>query len=251
MPSVPKPQSAPEQDKLSEAYDLFFKLFMEKFLRASAIWWDSLVDPKGKSFHQVVRDDPLKAIERLARGKTDRLGRIMVKKFEEALIQWAIEVMGGNFEKYVGRGLERFFIGVMLSPTPNRTFLGGIRKSRLVFPIQLGKESGFPLDRLTELKREYYSVLPKISALKRMKWRNDAAYALALIETLPGTSKTKAANYRLMKPSEVASDYVGRKYGLPLGIEAIKKHLHLIPQDLWDLEFKRNLTLNKKRLPKT
>lgn len=250
MSSSPKPQV---QDKMTEAYSLFFRLFLQKFVRASGIWWRFLTDREGKSLHQVVGDKPQKALEQFTGGKTDLLRRIMLDKLEAALIQWAIEKMGDDFEKYVGRALERFFTGVMLSPRPKRSFLDGARESPLYFPVQLSKEPGFPFDRLSELKREYKTVLSRVSQIKRQRWCNEAAYTLALIEALPGTSKDKARNYRSMKASEVALKYICRKYGLPLGVESIKKYLHLkrIPQDLWNMELKRIAPLAKKNLPKT
>ena len=224
---------------------------MEKLLRASRIWWKFYTDREGRSFHEVVRRDTYKAIEQLTRGKSDLLMRIMLDKFDAALIQWAVEKMSENLEKHVSRGLERFFTRVMINDRRNRTFLKCVRNSPLYFPVRLGKELFFPFDRLEQLKRKYDTVLPKISSLKQKKWRSEAAYICGLMEALPGTSRTKAETSQFMKPSEIVYDYIARKYKLPLGIESIKKHLALkrIPQDLWETELKRLTTSNKKRLP--
>jgi hypothetical protein len=266
MPSTPKPRSIQKKDKMSEAYCLFFKLFFEKFLRASGIWGEFFTDREGKSFYGPIRDDPENALERLTYGKTDRLRRIMVEKFESALILWAIEKMGDDFEKYVSRGLEQFFTGVMLrvlgvgtykrdgftvTERCKTSFLVAVHKSLMYFPAHLAKEAGFPFDRFTEIKREYDSALARASKLKRKRWYNSVAYTLALIENFPGTSRDKAESYRFMKPSQIALDYVRRKYKLPLGIESIKKYLHLkrIPQDLWDMELKRIATPVKRHSP--
>jgi hypothetical protein len=236
---------------MSEAYSLFFRLFLEKFLRASGIWWQFFTDREGKSLHRVVSDNPEKAIEQFTGGKTDLLGRIVLEKFEAALILWAIEAMGDDFEKYVGRGLQGFFTGVMLSPRPKRSFLAATRESPLYFPVQLRKESGFPFDRFGKLKKEYETILSRVSELKRKKYYSGAAYTLALMGALPKTSRERAKSYRFMKPSEVALEYVSRQYKLPLGSEAMKKYLHpkRVPQDLWDMELRRITAPIKKSLP--
>lgn len=263
MPSIPKPQNKQDQDKMSEAYSLFFKLFMEKFFRSSGIWFQYFTDREGKSLYQKFGgDNPQKALEELTGGKTDLLGRIVLEKFEAALILWAIEKMGDDVEKYVGRGLEMFFTGVMLkvlgvgtynrdgfTERPKRSFLDAIRETPLSFPVQLRKEPGFPFEKHQELKQEYEAILSRVSKLKRKRWNNEAAYTLALIEALPGTPRKKAESYRSKKPSDVALDYLGRKYKLLLGVESIKKYVHLkrIPQDLFDMELKRIAPLAKKR----
>jgi len=252
MAAVPKSQSI-LQDKLSEAYDLFFKLFMAKFLRGSAIWWTPFVETKGKnkgrSLADWVNDDPYKAIEQLTRGRLRRLEALVLSKFESALIMWAIEKLDKDLEKHMSPALEYFFTLVFFHMGWPHDFLTAIHKSSLYFPPQLKKRADFPLQDIYKLKREYETLLAVVKDIKNKTRRNPGAQKCALLENLPGTSAAKVNDYQGMKASAIALDFLARKYKMPRGGEGLKKHFpKRIPQDVFDLELRplRNLLKDKK-----
>jgi len=242
------------------AYRCFFELCMDKFLRASGIWWEYF-SREGRSLHQDVIEDPEKAIKQLTEGKPQLLEKVLMDKFEDALMMWAIEKMGEDFEKYVGRGLELFFTGVMIKqvadgvytpegkliPKPKLSFLNSVRRSPLRFPVRLSKQAGFPFDKFPQLKKEYENILLRTRKIKKKRWRNPIAMTLRFKEILPGIDEARLWKYPSMKASQIAYDYLLWKYKLPLRGEAMKKYLNLkrIPQGLWDLELKRHVRERK------
>ena len=121
------------------AYRCFFELCIHKFLRASGIWWQYF-SREGRSLHQDVIEDPEKAIEQLTEGKPQLLEKVLMDKFEDALTKWAIEKMGEDFEKYVGRGLELFFAGVMIKQMDHGVYTPEAA-SRTVIPLHCYQSS--------------------------------------------------------------------------------------------------------------
>ncbi len=244
MSAVSEPQSSQVHDKLSEAYCLFLKLFLAKFLRASAIWWGFLIKEKGKgrgrSFADFVSDNPARAIKRLTRGKLRRFDALVVSKFESALMMWAVEKLGKDFEKYMNPALEDFFTSVFLQMGWPRHFLTAIHISPLYLPLRLRKRVDFPSESLYGWKREYETLLAIVRDIKNKTRRNPGAQKMALIEKLPGTDTNKANTYQGMKPSQIVLTHMARKYKMPLSGEGLKKYLtQRIPQDLIDREIHR------------
>lgn len=246
MPSIRKPQSIQAEDKMSEAYSLFFKLFLEKFRRASSIWWGAFIQIKGKqkgrSLHQEIESDFPKAIFQLTRGKPQRLANIMLLKLEAALVMWAIEKLGEDLEKRVNPALENFFTSVFLrmGMEARSDFLSAVHKSPFYIPVQLRKEAAVSQESLSNLKKEYETLLDLVKGIKNRTRREPSAQKMALIEKLPGTNTRMADKYQRMKPSQIALAYIAQKYRLAVSGEGLKKHLmQRIPQDVWDKEISR------------
>lgn len=160
---------------------------------------------------------------------------ILEAKKSEGLKKWAIRKMGESYNGYIWIAEHEFLIAVVA--WMNLTGLDLCTAAQVV-PFRVAdnpNKKPVLVDPLT-LFQECERVYSRVDKIKRRKWKNRANLLLTLAENLPGVDSERAKRYVTLKASDVALDYIQRKYNLPIGTEALKKrfiplrHLDRVPQ---------------------
>jgi hypothetical protein len=92
------------------------------------------------------------------------------------------------------------------------------------------RTAGAGFANVSDLRAAYKAVLPRIQAIKKKRWRNDAARRLAFHEALPGVPTDRLATYATRKASAIALDYIAWEYKLRVKGDALKRHLAVTPE---------------------
>jgi len=144
-----------------------------------------------------------------------------------ALMQWAMTKMGNDSGQYIEDGL-RYFINLILvrrAIEDKCDPLKVLQETPFVIPLKLRRSPLFPFNPVDALN-EYGDVVARAKDIQRKTQRSIANRKFTFIDQLP-TSSQKAEQYCSMKASHIALDHLARKYKLPIGPEALKKHLRL------------------------
>lgn len=98
-----------------------------------------------------------------------------------------------------------------------------MKLARFLVPLRFTRTAVHHRDwpKLREAYRDILETLQKLHAKKR---RSRGNYLLALREALPGISDGQIERFSLMKPSDIAAEYVCWKFKLPAGAEALKEY---------------------------
>jgi len=190
------------------------------------------------------------AIEKLKQIDPLERREILVAKFNEGLIAWAITQMGGfektggeeNIQKYFKEALTNFNrqVALRLAKEPDLDPLKAIRETSFLFPFRLRGKKGIPFDPY-QMLNEYEDILLRVKEYKKKKWKVSSneedrrreigkiptLKAEALMRILPGLPSQLARKWYNRDASDIALDYLVDKHDLNIGGEALKKYLAL------------------------
>ena len=148
------------------------------------------------------------------------------------LVDWAVRRMGDDLDKYLAEGVLNYlalFWLASVDPYRDRPwgqgerFAEGLRTAKFLLPLKPARGAVHPQEWL-RLWETYRSLLRTIRNIQSTKRRSRGNYLLALRENLPGISGKQIEKFSLMKPSDIAAEYVAWKFNLPAGAEALKEY---------------------------
>jgi len=169
--------------------------------------------------------DTQEALKILNAPSQEQCHRILKTKLPLALRQWAMMKMGENIGLYIEEGLRYFMTLVLVRRTieeerdPSEILL----KIPFIIPLKFRRRPLFPVNPIDALN-EYGDVLDRVKDILKKTKRNPITRIMTFVDKLP-TTRGKAEQYCSMKASHIALDHLARKYKLPIGAEALKKHL--------------------------
>jgi hypothetical protein len=173
-----------------------------------------------------------------------KVGDILRMRLGPALMVWALEKMGSDRPKYLEAATWNFYLLLILAFAQDLQSDPEAVIERTPFRIPLSvPKRGFLPHRVPgkgfltpqRLLQDFVQILSHVQNIKAKLFRNRAAFALALKETLPGLEipAAKVAQYHgRTKPYDIALDllehnYRVHNYKLPVGVASLKKAIHL------------------------
>ncbi len=164
-------------------------------------------------------------------GLTLNKNRIMEEQQKTALLLWAYQKMGVDFEKYCDQANRNFLTLVYMAVTiQGQDLTTALKQTPYSFPLTLTQKPPIPFDLPTfiKIKEEYGRLQPAVKEAKSKTRHDPAAQRMALAEALGITDKKKIERYLEMTASDITLDHLRSKHNLTVDIEAIQKHLSLV-----------------------
>jgi hypothetical protein len=215
-----------ENHNRNDTLETFCKVFLDEFLKASAIHEKFLMRPDGSSLYDERAADPIKAIEKLSAGKPERFLNILFLQLNRALIEWALEKMGGDgFKSRTEAALADFWNRAFFAIhfNPGVSLVEVARQTRLELPIKTPRPSRFPYHKLKEISETYEAALAAAKKIRGEHRRHESVnIADEIKEQWPDVSSATRARYANMRPTQIALDYTAWKH-YPIGAESTKK----------------------------
>ena len=190
--------------------------------------------------NQITEQLKVHAQKHKALGDNAAFPEVWARKVREAiasgLVDWAARRMGKDLENYLEEGTRNYLALFWLaSVNPYRDqpwgqgdrFTEGLKHADFRIPLNFSRGAVHPQEwlRLWESYREGLRTAKGLQAKKKMSRGN---YLLALRENLPGISDKQLEKFSLMKPSDIATEYISWKFKLPAGPEALKEYFKVL-----------------------
>lgn len=177
-------------------------------------------------------------------GANGSLPAWMVEEVRQKMIMglavWAVDKMGGNFERYLEEGRLNFIdMFRVILHDPNREefrnakhFMEAFERADFLIPCKPGRRMVHHQEWPT-LWAEYNRALEQAQEIKRRKWNNPAALRMRFKDpdVFPGIDDKLADKFCKMDSSDIAAAYVRWKFKLPVGVEALQKYFKVFHEN--------------------